>query len=143
MVKSTIHDLFILAFRVYFGIKFAAIGWDKCTHLDANTDIFISLGVPFPEYASPLVAISELAAGVALTLGFFSSITSLLILIIMSSAYWIGHKAVILNAFNDPDALFKERPFLFWITAMMVFLHGPGRISLDALFRGKRHLKRD
>jgi hypothetical protein len=39
------------------------------------------------------------------------------------------------NVFKDPDAFVSDAAFLFLLASLIVFIFGPGALSIDALFR--------
>ncbi len=76
-----------------------------------------------------------------LIIGLASRPLALLVLLSMTAAYLTADFEAVSGIFSDPDKFVKADPFPFLLTALIVFLFGPGRFSVDALLKwGSRKL---
>ena len=76
----------------------------------------------------------EACLGLCLFVGFASRIAAIPVIIGMLMALGVIHPELLdnLKFVTDPHSLVAQRPYPFLITALMVFVFGPGRISIDA-----------
>lgn len=74
---------------------------------------------------------AELVGGILLSLGLFTRIACVILIIVMSYiAFFVGHGKI---WYED------QHPFLFVLLAFIFFFTGPGNFSLDKLiFNNKR-----
>jgi putative oxidoreductase len=56
----------------------------------------------------------------------------------MCVAYATADKEALHAIFTNPDKFLSADPFLFLFAALIVFVFGPGKISLDALLFKKK-----
>lgn len=122
----------LLALRLFFGIGFIIAGFGKLMDISKFADYLITFNVPYPEASAWLAALSETIGGALLTVGFLSRIAAIPLIIVMVTAYSTAHVDSVLALLHDPELFFKEPPFNFLLTALLVFAFGPGYFSLDA-----------
>lgn len=129
-------DLGLLVARILLGAIFAAHGYQKLVTfgLAGATESFRGMGVPAPEIAAPVVAFVELIGGIALILGAFTAIAGLLLAIDMLAAALIAH--IPQGLFIDAGGW--ELVGALGAGALAIAVVGAGRLSLDALLRGRR-----
>jgi putative oxidoreductase len=132
-VASWLQPLFLLAIRLYWGWQFFITGWGKLTHIPKVTGFFLSLGIPFPALNAWLAGSSECFGGLLLLVGLGCRVTTLPLIFTMIIAYLTAELDVVRNIFSDPDKFVTDTPFLFLLAAVIVFLFGPGPLSLDGL----------
>ena len=132
-VASWLQPLFLLAIRLYWGWQFFVTGWGKLTHIPKVAGFFHSLGIPFPTLNAYLAGSAECFGGLFLLIGLASRITTLPLIFTMIIAYLTSEIDVVKNIFSDPDKFVTDTPFLFLLAAVIVFLFGPGPLSLDGL----------
>ncbi len=102
-------------------MKFADIG--------ATAKWFGSMGIPFPTLNAYMAATTEMLGVILLTLGLFTRIISLPLIVIMIVAITTVHLG---NGFDAGDNGF-EIP-LYYILFLLIFLsHGGGKFSIDHL----------
>jgi putative oxidoreductase len=53
---------------------------------------------------------------------------------VLTVAYITSEQAALHAFFSDPDKFLTADPFLFLFAAVIIFIFGPGKLSLDALF---------
>ena len=68
-------------------------------------------------------------------IGLASRPLALLVLLSMIVAYVTADFGAVSGMFSDPDKFVKADPFPFLLTAVIVFVFGPGRFSVDALLK--------
>jgi len=136
-MSSALSSLGILLVRVVLGIVFVAHGWQKLAvdGLAATQGAFAGMGIPLAEVAAPVVAVTELAAGVALVVGFATRIAAALLAVTA---------IVALVAVHLPNGFYSttggiEYVLVLAVASIAIVLTGPGRLALDALVvRGRR-----
>lgn len=132
-VASWLQPLLLLIVRLYWGWQFFVTGWGKLTHIPKVTGFFQSLGIPFPGLNAWLAGSVECFGGLLLLLGLGSRIITVPLIFTMIIAYLTASPEAVKNIFSDPDKFVTADPFLFLFAAVIVFLFGPGPLSLDGL----------
>jgi putative oxidoreductase len=133
-VGSNLQTILLLYMRLTWGHQLFLIGLSKLKDIGAVVQFFTKLGIVAPTFHAYLVGIFETVGGIALILGFASRIFTIPIIVIMLTALSLAHAEALANfqfVFN-PKILVVQEPYPFLFTALMVFIFGPGRISLDA-----------
>jgi putative oxidoreductase len=131
---SPAASLGLLVLRVVVGAVFAAHGAQKIFEftIPGTVESFTGMGVPFAEFAAPVVAFLELIGGVLLAAGFLTRPVGLLlaidmlvaaVLVHLSAGLWVGDGGY-------------EFVAVLGAAALALALTGAGRVSLDhALLR--------
>jgi putative oxidoreductase len=129
-------DLGVFIVRAFAGSAMAlGHGWGKLFHDGAfgPTEGFISyvagLGLPAPVAMAWAAALSEVVGGALMAIGLLTRPAALAVATTMAVAAFRVHAA-------DPiwgATPSKEMALLFLSISVMVFLAGPGRISVDRL----------
>ncbi len=134
MIGGNLQSLFLLYMRMTWGHQFFITGLGKLGHMDKVIDFFTSLGFKHPVYLSYSVASLETVCGFLLFIGFASRIAAIPMIITMLIALSTAHAPNISNFrfLTEPLELVKQEPYAFLLMALMVFIFGPGRISVDA-----------
>ncbi|MDO7906439.1 DoxX family protein [Paenibacillus sp. JX-17] len=124
MIKT--REIGILIVRVIAGLLFALHGWQKFQGGIGNTSgFFESIGLP--GILAPVVAIIELAGGIALILGLGTRIAGLALAVIMAG--------VLLTAKSGaPIVGGMEYELLLLAAAVQLLLTGSSLLALDSLF---------
>src|SRR5258708_39230128 len=105
------------------------------------TEFFASLGIPLPTLNAYFIGSLECFGSLLLIIGFASRPLALLVLLSMIVAYLTADFEAVSGIFSDPDKFVKADPFPFLLSALIVFVFGPGRFSVDALLKwGSRKL---
>jgi putative oxidoreductase len=86
-----------------------------------------------PTFNAYFIGSLECFGGLLLIIGLGSRLLSLLIMISMTVAYLAADFEAVSSIFSDPDKFVKADPFPFLLTALIVFVFGPGLFSIDAL----------
>ena len=136
-VGSWLKSKLLLALRLYWGYSFFQTGMGKFHNFDRTVKFFTSLHLPLPVLNVYLAAGTETIGGILLFVGLFSRWISLPLMFCMGVAYATAEREALHAIFSDPDKFVSADPFLFLLTAVIVFTFGPGFFSLDRLFFGK------
>ncbi len=133
-IGSNLQSLFLLYMRVVWGHQFFITGLGKLENIQKVVDFFTSLNIPFPLFNAYLVGTIEMVGGFLLFIGFASRLTAIPLIIIMLTALSTAHVPEISNFrfLLEPLSLVKQTPYPFLITCILVFVFGPGRVSIDA-----------
>ena len=133
VVATWLQGIFLLVIRLYWGWQFHVAGMGKLGDIPKFTGLFRGWGIPFPELNVRLAGITEGFGGLLLLAGLGSRITTLPLIFTMIIAYLSASPDAVKNIFRKPDDFVTADPFLFLLTAVIVFLFGPGPLSLDGL----------
>src|SRR5205823_454312 len=96
-----------------------------------------SLHIPFPEIHAWALALIETFGGFLLAIGFLSRLAAIPLIIAMCVAYGTAHVDAIRHFLENPKLLVEQPPFNFLLTALLVFVFGPGFFSVDDLITKK------
>jgi len=132
-IASYLPDPLLLAMRLYWGWQFFQTGKGKLTNLDATTEFFAELGLPFAKLNAIMAGSTECFGGLLLLLGLFSRVTCVPLIFTMLVAYGTAHVDEVKGLFSDPDAFVTAAPFLFLLASVIVFTFGAGKFSIDEL----------
>lgn len=132
-IGNALQSLLLLFIRLYWGYQFASSGFGKFLNLDQVTQFFQSIAIPYPYYNAIAVAGVELVCGALIFFGLLTRIASIPLIVVMGTAiYTANHNAVIaLYTQFDPTLFFQDAAFLFLYASLLIFMFGPGKISLD------------
>lgn len=125
--------LFLLAVRLFWGWQFFISGMGKLSDISPIAAFFATLHIPLPLANAYLVGATEFVGGALLTIGLFSRLISLPLIVTMSVAFLTAEIEATRNVFNDPAAFIGRTPFTFLMAALVIFSFGPGFFSLDRL----------
>lgn len=130
-VRSLNTDLAALLLRLAFGGLFIYHGYTKLANFDQILPMWTDLLGIGTKFSFILVIFAEFFCGILVLLGVVTRISVIPIFITMLVAYFVAHA-------KDPFNV-KELAFLFMLLALVVFVLGSGRFSVDALlFKEKR-----
>ena len=96
-------------------------------------DFFASLGIPAPGVSAVLIALIEFAGGIFLAFGIGSRFWALLLACDMMGAYLTAGRGNLFAIFSDPGKFYGDDAFTFLLASIIVFIFGPGKISVDDL----------
>jgi putative oxidoreductase len=130
---AVLQPLFLLIVRLYWGWQFHETGMGKLMDIPKVTVFFKSLGIPFPGFNAYLAGGTECFGGLLLLLGLGCRVTTLPLIFTMIIAYITASPDAVRNIFSKPDDFISADPFLFLLAAIIVFIFGPGPLSLDGL----------
>jgi putative oxidoreductase len=134
---TTYHDIAPLLLRLGIGLTFFFSGLGKVLGgVDGVAGFFGSLGIPFPALMAPVIAYLELFGGLALILGVFTRIFSILFICTMIVALALASIPGALAAMSLPEGFTKMRvEVLLLLGSAALALLGAGAYSIDALFQ--------
>ncbi|MFO1483107.1 MAG: DoxX family protein [Verrucomicrobiaceae bacterium] len=128
-------DPLLLSIRLYWGWQFFQTGKGKLMNLDATTEFFSELGLPFAKLNAIMAGSTECFGGLLLLAGLFSRLITVPLMVTMIVAYLTAHLDVVKTIWSDPDSFVTAAPFLFLLASAIVFAFGPGKLSVDELIR--------
>jgi putative oxidoreductase len=125
-------DAGLLALRLGFGLTLALKhGLAKLLDLEKFIGTVAKHGFPLPGVFGPIAMLSEFAGGLLLAVGLMTRPAATFVLATMLGAALKVHA-------HDPFSK-KELALAYALVALVLFVTGPGRYSLDARFeRGRR-----
>ncbi len=123
----------LLVMRVYFFWQLFVTGQGKLAHLNQVTEYFAGLGIPWPNINAYLAGATETFGSLLLIVGLASRLAAVPVLITMIVAYLTADLESAMSFFSNPDKFVKADPFPFFLCALILFVFGPGKISLDAV----------
>lgn len=125
----------LLVIRLYWGWQFFLTGKGKLMNLDRTAGFFGSIDIPWPKLNAILAGTTECVGGLFLLAGLFSRIISVPLMGVMAVAYLTAHQDELGAIFSEPDKFLSAAPFQFLLACVLIFVFGPGRLSLDAWWR--------
>ena len=137
LLAGVLRPLLLLIIRLYWGWQFFLTGKGKLTHLTRTADYFASLNIPLPKLNAMAAGSTELVFGLLFLAGLGGRIVPVPLIGVLVVAYLTSEQAALHSFFTDPDMFLTADPFLFLFAAVIVFVFGPGQLSLDALFAKK------
>jgi len=132
-IGTWLQPVFLLIIRLYWGWQFFISGKGKLGDIQKVTNFFQSLGIPFPQVNAYLAGCTECFGGLLLLVGLGCRVTTVPLIFTMIIAYLTASPDAVKHIFSKPDDFVTADPFLFMLAAIIVFLFGPGPISLDGL----------
>lgn len=132
-LPATARDAALLLARVLISIVMFAHGYQNLVNgIGRTAETFTSWGVPFAIVSAAFVTVVEFMGSILLVVGAFTSLVSVLMLVIMVGAAAFVHL---------PNGIFVSDggwELVGVIAAGLIALAatGPGRFSVDALIRG-------
>ena len=129
----------LLLIRLWWGWSFFQTGKGKLMNLDKTAAFFESLQIPLPKINAIAVGSLECFGGLLLLVGLFSRVVSVPLMFTLVTAYVTAHTDAWNAIISDTDKFTGAKPFLFLFASLLVFVFGPGRLSLDALFFGSKN----
>lgn len=137
-----------LILRLVIGYGFIVHGWAKLSKGPAGFEkLLTQTGVPFPHFNSWMAPLVEIFGGLAMMLGFFTSITAIPLIFTMLVALFTiqinyGFSSVKTIGLTPQGPLFGPPGYeinLLYIAGLIsMMLSGPGIFSIDALLVKRR-----
>lgn len=133
-IGSNLSSVFLFYMRFTWGSLLINAGRQKLDSIFETAEFFASLNISFPYFNAHFVGWVELIGGLCLLFGFASRLAAIPVTLIMLTALSTAHAPNISNFrfLFEPLLLVKQTPYPFLITALLVLIFGPGRISIDA-----------
>jgi putative oxidoreductase len=124
---------FLLFVRLYWGWQLIENGWGKLHNIGRVTQFFASLGLPAPGLTAHGIATLELLTGVLFVLGLATRLIAVPMTINLIVAYVTADREALLSFLSDPGKFYNADPFTFLMASAILFVFGPGAVSIDAL----------
>lgn len=140
-IGNSLQPVFLLILRLFGGYAFYQVGLGKLENISNVTSYFETLNIPFPEFNAYFVGGVECVGGILLLLGLGARLASLFLVILTLTAYLTANMDEVMQLFQNPVLVTMQDPFLYFLTAVIILIFGPGLFSLDALL--KRRINRD
>jgi putative oxidoreductase len=102
-------------------------------HAETHTKFFADWGIPLPALNVYLAGATETVCGFLLLIGAASRIITIPLIVTMLVAYLTAHPDQWAAFWDNTPLFLKAPPFPYLLTALIVLLFGPGRVSVDAL----------
>lgn len=135
-IATPLQSFVLLVIRLFWGWQFFLTGKGKLMNLDRTAGYFESLHIPLPKLNALMAGTTECVGGLLLLVGLFSRIISVPLTCVMMVAYLTAESDALKSLFSDSDKFTGAEPFLFLFACVIIFAFGPGKISLDTLFKG-------
>lgn len=132
-VGSNLQSVFLLAVRLFWGYMFFQTGLGKLRDIEPIVEYFKSLGIPYPEFNAYAAGGVECICGFCLLIGFLSRLVAIPLIGVMVVAFLTASLDALKGAYDDPQKFVKQLPFTFLLAALIIFIFGPGKASLDYL----------
>lgn len=134
-LPATARDAALLLARVLISVVMFAHGYQNLVNgIGRTAETFASWGVPLAIVSAAFVTVVEFVGSILLVVGAFTSLVSVLMLVIMVGAAGFVHL---------PNGIFVsdggwELVGVIAAGLIAIAATGPGRFSVDALIRGSR-----
>ncbi len=132
-ILSKGQNFVLLLARLVMAYGFYEPAMQKWSDIKAVSDWFSSMGIPFPILNAYLAASTELIGVVLLTLGLFTRLISIPLMVIMVVAIVTVH---LVHGFSAGDNGF-EIPLYYMLFLAIFASYGAGKFSLDHLLFGE------
>ena len=127
------QSLSLLLARLAVAYGFYEPAVKKWQDIDGIATWFGSMGIPFPTLNAYMAATTELLGVILLTLGLFTRLISVPLMVVMVVAIVTVHLA---HGFSSGNNGF-EIPLYYMLFLFIFTAHGAGKYSLDHLIFGK------
>jgi putative oxidoreductase len=133
------RDVVLLASRILLAVIFVPSGFGKLTHFARFADSLTAKGLPLPLLWSVAAVAAEFLGGLCVLLGLWTRPAALLMFVFTAATAVIGHP------FWAADAAAYQMQFINFMKNVAImggflalFIAGPGSVSLDKWFFGRR-----
>lgn len=133
IAEYCLQPLFLLIVRLYWGWQFFGTGKGKLMDIPKVTGFFQSLHISYPGVNAYIAGSTECFGGLLLLIGLASRVITVPLIFTMIIAYITASPDAVKNIFSNPDGFTGADPFLFFLAAVIVFIFGPGPLSVDGL----------
>ena len=119
--------------RISVGAVFVETGWGKLHNLPKVVEFFTELGIPFPQFQAPFVAMNEFVCGMLILVGLLTRFATVPLIISMTVALITAKKSDISSATD----LFGLSEYLYIVIFVWLLIRGAGFLSIDRWLAGK------
>ncbi len=126
----------ILLARLLFSLLFIIFGWQKLVDFAGTTTYMASTGLPAPQLAAAAAIVAELGSGIAIAAGCWTRPVALLMAPYTLATAFIGHRYWMMTGMAHFETMVNFYKNVSIVGgSLLLYVTGPGRYSLDALFR--------
>ncbi len=132
-IGSNLESIFLLYMRLTWGHQLFLIGTHKWQHIAQTAEFFSQLGMGHSSWLAYAIGSLEILSGICLILGLASRLIAIPLICLLITALSTAH-AEDLTRFEfllTPAMLALQAPYPYLITAILMFIFGPGKISFD------------
>jgi putative oxidoreductase len=129
-------DVLILLARILLVLLFLIFGWNKLTDYPGAVAYMQMTGAPAPHLSAIIAVVMELGVGIAILVGIFTGPFALLLALYSIATAYIGHHYWTMTGVERFEAeinFYKNVSIAGGL--LLLFVEGPGRLSIDALVR--------
>ena len=130
---NKLQSVSLLFLRLILAYGFYEPAMNKWNDINAVATWFESMGIPLPTLQAYMAASTESAGVVLLTLGLFTRLISIPLMVVMVVAVVTVHLP---NGFSSGDNGF-EIPLYYFLMLFVLVAHGAGKLSIDAFIQRK------
>jgi len=130
---GVLTSVFLLLLRLYFFWQLFLTGKGKLSNIGKISEFFAGLGIPLPTLNAYFIGSLECFGSLLIIVGLAARPLSLLIAISMIVAYFTADFEAISSILSDSDKFVKADPFPFLLAALIIYVFGAGRFSVDEL----------
>ncbi|MEI8300255.1 MAG: DoxX family protein [Chlamydiota bacterium] len=130
---NKLQSLLLLIIRLCWGWLFFTTGLSKFMDIQSVISYFTSLGLPMPALSAYAASSIELIGGICLFFGVASRLICIPLIGNMTVAFLAAESAAVVTIFLNPINFITRTPFTFLFVAVLIFVFGPGKISVDYL----------
>ncbi len=130
-VGESLQSILLLVIRLFWGYGFFQGAQSKFNDIPGTIAFFEKIGIPFAKLNVYDVASTELVGGLLLMIGLATRLVSIPLMIVMIGAYLTAHFESVKSLLDDPNTFVKEAPFNYLLACLILFVFGPGKLSLD------------
>lgn len=132
-IGNFLQSFVLLAIRLFWGYQFFVSGFGKLSNIEHVIEFFKQLHIPMPVFNAYLVGGTECIGGLCLIVGLASRLVSIPLAITMTVALLTARETNGGTIFENPQSIVDQPPFAFLLTAILIFVFGPGKFSIDFL----------
>lgn len=134
-LSKNLQSFALLVARLVVAYGFYEPAMRKWSDMQGIAQWFASLGIPLPTLNAYMAATTEITGVVLLTLGLFTRVISIPLIVVMIVAIVTVH---LHNGFSCGNNGF-EIPLYYMIFLLIFISHGAGRFSLDRVIFGDKN----
>ncbi|EXU63699.1 MULTISPECIES: DoxX family protein [unclassified Streptomyces] len=131
--RNTLDDAALLILRLTVGGLLVIHGFQGLGNPGHRIALSRGFGVPLPEVASWLSILGEIGTSVTVVAGLLTRLAAVLMAVLMATTWLTSSLGEPLIGGSEPG-LTHENSLFFAMSALVLFITGAGRLSLDARF---------
>lgn len=131
---SHLQSIYLFTMRWVWGHQFFLSGIENLKNIEKTSEYLATFHVPYPVFHAWEMGIVQAVGGILLFLGLASRLIAIPLFIVCVTLLMTVH-ATYLKEFSfitDPLILVIQKPYPLMMTSILMFVFGPGRLSIDA-----------